>query len=715
MGIPASTRAAAAPRPTARARFASGLPLLVLVVLAGCSWSPGWQRPDDPRDLVTDLADDGSLARGLAHPDAAVRRVAARALGRLPAADHVSGMLASANTEADAGVLSEMCFTLGQWRAQEAGAFLVRMAEHRDPGVRAAAVLALGKLGDDSRTPRLVAALGDDDPRVRQAAALGLFRLDGRRYDHERRATPEQLKTRDAALARAALQDPDEGVRWRAAYALSHSRERPGLVTVLGRCARDEATPLARLFALRGLASLDERGRKAALPEARRLLDDGDPRVALEAARVVATLGGFAEAHELTADASPHVRALALDALRLRALDRGEEPVESPPGTAWEGLLVTTARELGRSDDSEVVRREALALLTALAARHADGTSTASWTDDPTSLDPRAQLAAAGRAARETLLRSPDPRDRARLARLVTDDELDDRDLLEVLLDDSNPSVVAAALGSLGNLAPATLQFERERLEAALRHGDPAVRATAAEVAKPLVDDGVAPPWLVTGVARALDELELLPTEERLEMEEARAQLAAALGLPTLDPVPPAEPGRGPLLDRLVAERKAAAGDPAPEVVLETTRGDITLRLDRVGAPRHVESFLELADDGFYDGLDIHRVVPNFVVQGLDPRHDGWGTGGRRVPDEFGPTPYVTGTLGMPHAGSPHTGGCQIFITHVPTPHLDGAYTAFGQVVDGLDVVGRLEIGDVIERVRRVDGPLGGRAGDDLF
>ena len=77
-------------------------------------------------------------------------------------------------------------------------------------------------------------------------------------------------------------------------------------------------------------------------------------------------------------------------------------------------------------------------------------------------------------------------------------------------------------------------------------------------------------------------------------------------------------------------------------------------------------------------------------------------SGGRRLPDEFSPRPYLTGTLGMPNAGEPHTGGCQIFLTHLPTPHLDGHYTVFGALVEGLDVLQRLEIGDVARSVRRL-------------
>ena len=90
-----------------------------------------------------------------------------------------------------------------------------------------------------------------------------------------------------------------------------------------------------------------------------------------------------------------------------------------------------------------------------------------------------------------------------------------------------------------------------------------------------------------------------------------------------------------------------------------------------------------------------HRVVPDFVVQGGCPRGDGWGGPGYVLPDEIGMRPYVRGTVGMPKSG-PDTGGCQVFVTHLPTPHLDGRYTVFAQVVIGLDVVDRIRVGDRI-------------------
>lgn len=683
------------------------LALATLVTPTGCGLSSGWQREPEPRDLLTDVADDGSLSRGLSHPDPSVRRLSARALGRLPADGNVGHVLSAASSEVDSDALVEICFTLGQWRAAEAETFLAQMAEHDRAAVRAAAILALGKLGDDTLTGLAVAALGDPNPEVRQAAALALFRLDGRRYDHPRQADEAALIARDTALARAALKDPDEGVRWRATYALANIRNRPGLPTVLARCARDPRTPLSRVFALRGLGSLQPAAPDIALSEARRHLADEDPRVVLEAASLVARFGPFDETLALTANPSTNVRMVALDGLRRRALGPSGDALMPVGETTWVQPLLSTCEGLLENDPSAAIRREVRALLIAVATLETVQTEQAvesTWTGVVTSQDPLARLQAAALKARQALAVSEEPRDRERLARLIADDELEDRALLNQLLEDKVPSVVAVALEALASRDVATLYHDRERFLEALSDPDPAIRGTVAEMMGPLIREGNAPPWLVSAVADSLQQVSELEPAQRLEMEETRANLARALGLPKLDPLPPGDPPRGPLLDRLLQERAEAERDASPVVVIETSRGDVRVVLDRLAAPRHVESFLELADDGFYDGLDIHRVVPNFVVQGLDPRHDGWGIGGRRVPDEFGPDAYLTGSLGMPNAGSPQSGGCQIFITHVPTPHLDGAYTHFGRVVQGMDVVAALEIGDVIKSVERVPG-----------
>jgi peptidylprolyl isomerase len=102
---------------------------------------------------------------------------------------------------------------------------------------------------------------------------------------------------------------------------------------------------------------------------------------------------------------------------------------------------------------------------------------------------------------------------------------------------------------------------------------------------------------------------------------------------------------------------------------------------------------------GFYRGLPFHRVVPNFVIQGGDPRGDGWGGPGFSIRSEFSPLTYETGMLGVASAGK-DTEGSQFFITQSPQPHLDGRYTIFGKVVTGMDVVDKIQVDDHIFDVK---------------
>jgi cyclophilin family peptidyl-prolyl cis-trans isomerase len=130
-------------------------------------------------------------------------------------------------------------------------------------------------------------------------------------------------------------------------------------------------------------------------------------------------------------------------------------------------------------------------------------------------------------------------------------------------------------------------------------------------------------------------------------------------------------------------------------VTMKLEKGDVVIRLLGSNTPLHTSNFEKLAKRNFYDGLRIHRVVPNFVIQGGDPRGDGWGGAGEIVHDQFHFLTYKRGMVGMPSAGK-DTGGCQFFITHSRQPHLDGNYTIFGEVISGMDVVDRTEVGDKI-------------------
>ena len=133
----------------------------------------------------------------------------------------------------------------------------------------------------------------------------------------------------------------------------------------------------------------------------------------------------------------------------------------------------------------------------------------------------------------------------------------------------------------------------------------------------------------------------------------------------------------------------------SPTLVLETEKGTVELFLDADAAPNTAAAVADAARRGVYDGTVWHRVVTAFVVQGGDPRGSGWGDDGFRLVDEVNRLPFLRGTLGMPKAG-PDTGGCQLFVSLVPTPHLDGRYTAFGRVTSGMDVLDALQPGDKI-------------------
>ncbi|MFT4197252.1 MAG: peptidylprolyl isomerase [Pseudoxanthomonas sp.] len=131
-----------------------------------------------------------------------------------------------------------------------------------------------------------------------------------------------------------------------------------------------------------------------------------------------------------------------------------------------------------------------------------------------------------------------------------------------------------------------------------------------------------------------------------------------------------------------------------------TARGPIKVELLADKAPLTVANFVNLARRGFYDGLNFHRVIPDFMIQGGCPEGSGRGGPGYRFEDETSNgVRHERGVLSMANAG-PNTNGSQFFITHVATPWLDGKHTVFGKVVEGLDVVDAVRQGDAIESVK---------------
>ena len=134
-------------------------------------------------------------------------------------------------------------------------------------------------------------------------------------------------------------------------------------------------------------------------------------------------------------------------------------------------------------------------------------------------------------------------------------------------------------------------------------------------------------------------------------------------------------------------------------VKLETTQGDIHIELYPEHAPKTVNNFLFLIQEGFYDGVTFHRVIENFMIQGGDPTGTGSGGPGYRFADELvgNPLKHESKVISMANAG-PNTNGSQFFITHLPQPHLDGKHTVFGKVTQGEDVVDAIRQGDEIKK-----------------
>ncbi|MEK7879238.1 MAG: peptidylprolyl isomerase [candidate division NC10 bacterium] len=128
--------------------------------------------------------------------------------------------------------------------------------------------------------------------------------------------------------------------------------------------------------------------------------------------------------------------------------------------------------------------------------------------------------------------------------------------------------------------------------------------------------------------------------------------------------------------------------------------GEIRIEFFPADAPKTVENFVTLAKKGYYDGLTFHRVVPGFVVQGGDPKGNGTGGPGYTIKAEFNKQKHVRGAVAMARSQSPDSAGSQFYITYGPTPHLDGSYTVFGQVVSGMEHVDKIVQGDKMKSVK---------------
>lgn len=536
-------------------------------------------------------------------------------------------------------------------------ALLAALPGERDATVRDRIVEALGKVGGQGSLARLAAAL-DGAERVRAAVALAALAKGGVHVDEPA-----------AAKLRARLVDGDGPMRWAAALALLRLKDAAGRAA-LHSCLAD-ADPVVSATCAKALADVGTDEDVTALAQ---LVGAADPRLGAEAARTLVKLamkcptdGACAALTALAGTPGPW----APPVMQAVAFERWRDPRALP-------LLQQRYDEYARATTIEPKARALAGCLAALAHDRAQGRVEllrrcgGQRVDERTRQVRMAQaLAEAGGPELARLAASRHPAVRAAAA------EGADAATTRRLLGDREAEVVGAAAERAEALkltaAAPELQAALERL-----HGADAIEARQA----------------IMATAAALQLTALVPAVQALvDAEPYGLRLAAAQALTKLTGQP--VHARGPAVE----EPTTALPVPAATLRLRTTRGIIRVRLWTDDAPRSSANFVTLARRHFYDGLPIHRVVPDFVSQGGDPRGDGSGGPGYALRCEIGMRRYEEGVMGMALAGR-DTGGSQFFFTQSPQPHLDGRYTAFGEVIEGRDVVSRLVEGDVVLDVR---------------
>lgn len=625
------------------------------------------------------------LARLLSDPEARVRRRAALAIGRVGLREGVPPLIPLLS-DPEAEVRQMAAFALGLLGDKSAIEPLTAALGDESPLVQGSAAEALGLIGDASAATAIGRLVGD-------LVASGAVAQPPSAQDEVRRDTPAavlrlgvyalvRLKAYDALAAAVLDQAGQPRARWwPVAYGLQRledTRAAPALRTFLG-----DASPYARAFAAKGLGALKD---PAAVPILLPLASGPDHAVAIEAVRALGKIGDAAAAPLLLklvqADKpDPQLRREAVVALgQIHApgvqdalLDTLGDPSPTIRAAAFEAVAASDPDEFvavlsGLDPDRHWSVRAALA--TALAGLRADAALprlTSMLGDNDQRVIP---------SVLRTLVRIHAPNaGTVLLERLNADD----------------PAVRAAAADGIGEVRPAN---GAAALADAYKFGqrDPTYIARAAAL-------GALTKY---GAAEATPVLTLALADKDWAVRVRAAALIKQLD-PNADVDAKIRPAPTQFASAVYQATRIVNPTVSPDVFIDTDRGTIQIELAVLDAPLTVENFVMLARKGYFNGLSIHRVVPDFVIQDGDPRGDGEGGPGYTIRDELNEREYLRGTVGMALDWA-DTGGSQFFITHSPQPHLDARYTIFGRVVGGMDVVDQIQQWDVIRRIRVWDG-----------
>ena len=628
-------------------------------------------------DLVTMLADQR------AH----IRRRAALGAGRARVVEAVGPLSAMLASEPDPEVRQMAAFALGLIGSATAAPALITALATPDALVQGRSAEALGMLGHKAAAPEIAAMV---------STHIGAGALDGIAADdvgYPKAAPVEAVRLGIYALVRlgaydelaSALLDGSGQPRsrwWPVAYAFQRVGN-PRAAGTLVALLKGEGQ-VTRAFAARGLGAIKHEPALAALTGL--ALSAAEPiAVRVQAVRAIAAIGraesGEAMLTLVTAPkAEPNLQLEAVVALGLVKSTAAMDALIELTTAAWPALRAAALRALARVDPDTFI-----GAISALDA------------------DPHWSVRAAMASALGEL---PDHRGEPRLVDMLRDQDqrvipavltalaasgaaTAPRALASRLTSDDAVVRMAAANGLARLKATDQVGALTAALETAGRDGTYVARA-ATLAALAALDAAAAKPLLTAALADR-DWAVRLRAAELLKGIDAQADAV------------PATPAPPPAVPELAAAEALVTPAYSPTMYIDTEKGLIEIELAVVDAPRTVANFTALARKGFFNNIPLHRVVPDFVAQGGDPRGDGEGGPGYTIRDEINQRPFLRGTVGMALDWA-DTGSSQFFITHSPQPHLDGRYTVFGQVVAGMDVVDRLQQWDVIRSVRIWDG-----------
>jgi len=675
-------------------------------------------RAEDERRWDKDVRDL------LSARSAIVRSRAVLAAGRIGYEDCVPDLIKLLRHDDETGVRAMAAFALGEVEsASAADALLEVLSASNEPLVRARAVEALGKIA--AALPK------EQEARMRQ---LGDGILEALKFESARRSAPDRLSVllgltaalraktssggttiagfltysdphirADAAntLARLKLKDgndqlrkllvsdPDPVVRANAARVLGATEDKASFDALLDRALKDKDSRV-RVSAIRALGNLKVPGEAAPLLDqaqkfaalyqhSRWYKSEPHPAEINEILEITATLGRtLANTSDLSAISFLH---------ELRKREDFDDPeleiayARIAPGLYLRDERVTSVIRRNEREPSQLRWKKFSALAQGLATvAEIKGAATGSAGDN---------------AQQES-----------------------ENDLRRLLDKTSLPALAEPdVLRAWAIFKP---RDQSELLHERLKQTDVIVRSTAAELIGELPPDETNTRALIAALPRALADRELNDAALAIvgslaKQKSAKANDAIKTALDSQDYLIRRKAvallkanGAGDFSTRIgIVQTRNTAQDyeratsrfgKQVDAIVTTDKGSFTIRLLPDEATLNVDNFVQLAKRRYFNGITVHRVVPNFVIQDGDPRGDGNGGPGYQIRCEINEVPYERGAVGMALSGK-DTGGSQWFVTHSPQPHLDGGYTVFGKVVRGMNVVDKIVRGDVIRSI----------------